>query len=143
MAGLLSTDTLVRKSQMHQKQINAIMRRPMDHIKFVTTGQLPRMVKPESPLIDVLKSLTPRERLSIVGLRVDRTLGYTGCAIFTSAETALRWLAPNDLMLERDSWPAESRRMKQFNRLTLADVLANATRYPQTLVKVPEGKGGP
>ncbi len=113
---------------MHPKQIRELMRNPHAQMRFQTTGRLPEIVRPEGPLISVLKSMTPRERLGVTGLTVDGRLGYSGSRIFGSAEQALKWCCPSETILSNTSWPAESWRLKTFALpLTVRTVLSCAT----------------
>lgn len=119
---------------MRPKQMKAIATNPMDYIRFTTTGRLPRLVRPEGPLIDLLRAIAPRDRVRITGLRVDSKLGYTGSRMFQTAEQALRWCAPDDEMLERESWPAESWRDKRFRGpISIDTLVGNASSYPEEL----------
>jgi len=97
------------------------------------TGRLPQGVRPQSPLIDLLRALTPRDLLAIHGLTVDPRLGYQGSRQFHNAAQALNWLAPSDEVF--DSFPAESWRHKGFSkRLTLRDLQANCAQFPEALL---------
>lgn len=117
---------------MNPRALRHALRHPAQFVRFQATGKLPRGTRPGSPLIDLLESLTPRERAGIHGLKVDARLGYAGSRFFHSAEQALRWLKPHDEMFE--SWPAESWRDKQFRKaLTIDDLAACAARLPESL----------
>jgi len=119
---------------MRPKQIKAIATSPMDYLRFATSGRVPRLVRPDGPLIALLRAITPRDRMQIRGLKVDSALGYAGSRMFATAEQALRWCAPDDEMLERESWPAESWRDKRFRGpLTIETLLGNAASYPEDL----------
>lgn len=103
-------------------------------MRFATTGQLPRTVEPRSPLIDLLLAISPRDRCAIVGLKVDDALGYSGSRMFHSAEAALRWVRPSEEMLESQSWPAKSYRIKRLVApLSLQALLAKASSFPPDL----------
>jgi hypothetical protein len=91
-------------------------------MKQQMTGQLPRMITPRSPLIDLLESMGPRERLRHRGVRLNPALGYHCDLQFHTCEQLLRWLKPEAQMLENESWPAESRD-KRFNQPLSADDL--------------------
>lgn len=114
------------------KQLHLLATRPGAHARFVQTGQLPQGVAPKSPLIDLLRALSPRDLGAIRGLRVDASLGYGGSRQFQTAAQALRWLAPDDEVF--GAFPAESWRLKNFSRkLTLADLARNCPELPAGL----------
>ena len=95
-------------------QIKAMMRHPQTMIEFEQTGRLPNAVQPSSPLITFLESLPPRERLSIVNVRLHPSLGYSTSAQFANASQLLNYLKPKSWMT--GSWPAESYRIRNFNK---------------------------
>lgn len=118
------------------KQMRAIARRPADHARFMLTGRLPRTVRPSSPLITLLEKISPRDRAQIAGLTVGPELGYAGSRQFHTAEQALRWIKPSAQMLEHESWPAESWRIKHFNKaLHIENLIAAAARCPESLAE--------
>lgn len=117
------------------KQMREMMRNPMALVNFQATGQAPRTVRPESPLITLLEQIDPRDRVRIVGVRVDALLGYVGSRQFHTAEQALRWAKPDNEMIEGRSWPAESNRDKRFShRLYLEQLLDHAASYPEGML---------
>lgn len=114
------------------KQLHRIATNPRDYVRFVSTGRLPRFVRPQSPLIDLLEQIAPRDRCAIRRLTVGVALGYTGSRTFDSAEQALNWVRPREEMLDGESWPAQSWLDRRFaKRLTLDDLLACAARFPE------------
>lgn len=116
------------------RQLHHLATNPHAYMRFATTGQLPRTVEPRSPLIDLLLAISPRDRCAIVGLKVDDALGYSGSRMFHSAEAALRWARPSEEMLESQSWPAESYRIKRpVSPLSLQLLLSKASSYPPNL----------
>ena len=113
------------------KQIRQLATNPMTHMRFQSTGQLPRVVKPESPLIDLLAALDARDRGGLIGLTVDQDLGYVGSRQFHNGEQALRWVRPSSEMLEHESWPGESHRIKAFRGpIYLEQLLTKASSFP-------------
>jgi hypothetical protein len=121
---------------MNSKQMRELIRNPIAYQQFLRLGKVPELVCPEGPLINVLKSMTPRERLAVVGLTVGPALGYQGSRIFNNAEQALRWCAPESQILAGRSWPAESWRIKSFHqKLCIGDVLKHATKFPEVIGK--------
>lgn len=118
------------------KQLHHIATSPHAYARFQMTGQLPATVRPTSPLITLLESLTPRERMAITGLKINEQLGYLNSRQFHTAEAALRWLKPASEMLESQSWPAESHRIKRFTRKVYLDtLLSQASRAPDQLLE--------
>lgn len=116
------------------KQIRRLATNPADHIKFLTTGKLPRGTEPEGPLVDLMKQINPRDRAAIVGLKVGPELGYQGSRTFHTAEQAFRWIHPADEVF--DAFPADSWRIKRPGpRLTIEDLVAQATKVPEGLVE--------
>lgn len=98
-------------------------------MRWQATGRLPRGEKPEGALITLLQALSPRDRVALRGLTVDRTLGYNGSRQFGSAEQALRWAAPDAEVF--GSFPAKSWQIRTVVRVTLDDVLAKTAQAPQ------------
>lgn len=119
---------------MHPKQLRAITRSPKAMMRYQTTGQVPRMVVPRSPLIELLEKYTPRDRLEMRGVRLVPALGYAVGMTFCNAEQLYRWLKPSPRMLENEAWPAESHRIKQFHK-TLAeqDLIQFCQHWPEHL----------
>ena len=114
---------------MNSKQFNALLKSPKAMIEYHTTGRLPRVPdEPKSPLITLLKSLTPRERLQIVGLTVGRDLGYEGSRTFANAAQALNWLVPAGCSahLVSESW-----RTKRFQQQLTIEDLAKHSSVPE------------
>lgn len=116
-----------------QRQIQHMLRRPALMARFHLTGQLPRGIRPQSPLIDVIQKIAPRDRLRMMGFRVDPSLGYSGSRQFHNVAQGLRWLAPEEEVFE--SFPAESWRIKNFRqRLTFEDVAKCCARVPEDIL---------
>lgn len=119
---------------MHPKQVRAITRCPKATIRHLMTGEIPKLVVPQSPLITLLEKYTPRERLHMTGVRLLPKLGYTGGMTFRNAEQMYLWLKPASHMLESEYWPAESCRIKGFQkRLTEGDLTQCCDQWPQWL----------
>lgn len=122
-------------TRITQRQIQHLARNPGAYLQFQTTGRLPATVRPSSPLISLLESIPPRLRLQIRGVHVGPNLGYLGGPQFHSAEQLLKWLKPAQEMLVCQSWPAESRRDKRFQRrLTLKDLKPYCAAWPDDAV---------
>lgn len=118
-------------SHITNKQMHQLATNPHAYMKFRATGEVPRTVTPSSPLITLLESIPPRLRLQIRGVRLSPSLGYMTGMQFHNAAQLLKWLKPDNEMLEARSWPAESYRDKRFNkRLTLDDLKAHAASWP-------------
>ena len=116
------------------KQLRHLMRSPSAMMKFQATGQAPRVTRPASPLIDLLRGINPGDRVRIKGVRIDAGLGYEGWRQFHTVEQALRWVMPDTEMIESNSWPAESWRNKRFReQVYLEELLDRSSSYPQDL----------
>ena len=112
----------------YNEQVKKMMRSPKDLMDFQMTGRLPNAVQPSSPLITFLESLTPRDRLQMVGVRLSPKLGYQSGAQFGNAEQMLRYLKPRPWVA--GSWPAESCRIKSFRAtITKSDFEAAQKKY--------------
>jgi hypothetical protein len=118
------------------KQLRHMMRHPAALMKFQATGRAPRITRPTSPLIALLMAINPGDRVRIKGVRVDAGVGYEGSRQFHTAEQALRWVMPDDQMIEGTSWPAESWRNKRFrDQVFLEELLDRASSFPEDLPK--------
>jgi hypothetical protein len=85
-------------------------------------------------LITLLETIPPRLRLRIRGVRLSPALGYQTGRQFHTAEQLLKWLKPDQQMLQDRSWPAESFRHKGFRKtLTLDDLKAHSAAWPEEL----------
>ena len=109
--------------------IRRLATNPQAFMRWQTTGRLPRGEKPEGALISLLQALTPRDRMALRGVTVDRSLGYNGSRQFGSAEQALRWAAPDAEVF--GTFPAKSWQVRTVVRVTLDDLLANTANAPQ------------
>ena len=108
-------------------EMKALMRSPKALMDFKMTGRKPKAVQPTSPLIILLESISPRDRLNIIGIRLSPKLGYQSGAQFHTAAQLLNWLKPNPWIV--GTWPAESCRIKMFSqKLILKDLLNHATK---------------
>jgi hypothetical protein len=116
-----------------QRQIQHMLRRPSLMARFQLTGQLPRGIRPQSPLIDAIQKIALRDRLRMTGFQIGPSLGYSGSRQFHTVAQALRWLAPDDEVF--DSFPAESWRIKNFRqRLTFEDVAKCCASVPEDIL---------
>ncbi len=116
------------------RQLHKLATSPSAHLKFMTTGELPRGVKPQGPLVELLSEISPRDRAAIRGLTVDPVLGYQGSRIFGSAEQAFRWIHPDREVF--GSFPADSWRMKgRSHQLHIEDLLEKSAGFPEGLVE--------
>lgn len=85
----------------------------------------------DSPLIRLLESMPPRERLAWRGIRLHEDLGYLPAGTFETAAQLLRFLKPREWLVGGESTPAESRRLKAFQRpLTRADLRPHVLKAP-------------
>ena len=62
-----------------------LARNPRAMIEYQVTGREPRGGRPDSPLIRLLESISPRARIAIEGVRIDQ-LGYCTHHEFRNAE---------------------------------------------------------
>lgn len=108
---------------MNSRQASWIARHPKALMDYQTQGKLPRMVRPDSPLITLLESINPRDRLRIRGVRLSPKLGYQTAQQFQNAEQLYRWLKPRPEMIEGEPFPAESFRIKRFAKRLVSDDL--------------------
>ena len=119
--------------KLSNKAVQHLMRNPSAFMRYQTTGQVPRATRPDSPLIRLLESISPRDRQMIVGVKIT-TLGYMSGQIFHNAEQLYRWLKPsNDIY---GSYPAGSWQDRGFQKkLTLDDLKAACKSFPKHLVE--------
>jgi hypothetical protein len=111
------------------KQLHRLATRPSEYMRYVTTGRLPQGVKPASPLVTLLKAIGPRDLQRLVGVTVDRRLGYEGSRRFHYGSQALLWVAPSNEVF--DTFPAESWRNKRFEGpLYLEDLAECCAQFP-------------
>lgn len=108
--------------------LNAMLRNPRLMAEFCATGKMPEVATPSSPLITLLASLWPRERLSVTSVNVGQDLGYIGARMFRNAEQAYRWLVPPVPQPSVASMGAQNRR---FSRVLTIDDLAKQAQVPQ------------
>ena len=114
---------------MNPKLARFLARSPKAMIRYQATARLPLTFRPTSPLIELLESLTPRERFLITGIRLSPALGYQCSQTFANAEQLYRFLKPQGEMIEGEPFPAESRRIKRFTkRLSIEDLRDHQAR---------------
>lgn len=119
---------------VNARVLHAIATRPHLYAQWQLTGRLPSLSAPRSPLVDILGKISPRDRAAMLGFTVSPSLGYNGSRQFPTAEQALRWIRPHSQMMAHESWPAESWRMKNFQRpLYIEDLLAACSCAPEQL----------
>jgi len=87
---------------------------------------------PSSPLITLLSSLWPRERMGMVALTINQDLGYIGHRQFHNAEQAFRWLLPP---VPQHSIPSQQMQDKRFRRVLTIDDLAAHARVPDAVAQ--------
>lgn len=106
---------------------------PNDMMKFQMTGRVPNSVCPDSPLISILMTLSPRERLDIKGLNICN-LGYQNNQVWQNAEQLMRWLKPSSEVI--GNYIAGSYQNRRFQKqLSLQDIKDNAHSFPEYLNK--------
>lgn len=126
---------------MNSRQAKKLATSPQAMMRFKATGKLPEIWHPDSPLIRLLESISPRDRLQVRVIRLSPELGYTGNHLFHSAEQLLRWLKPPAGLVEGESCAAESCRIKAFTQEVTLDDLAKASQqFPETLLNNTKNK---
>lgn len=114
------------------KLLHRLVTRPADYMKFMATGRLPQTIEPKSPLITLLRQISPRDLSGITGVKISEKLGYGGMHPFHYGAQALRWIAPEGEQFA--PWPAESWRLKGFQGpVYLEDFLECCAKYPADL----------
>ena len=83
-------------------------------MKYKATGNLPKGIKPSSPLITYLESLPPRKRVQMHGVKLNPSLGYNTSQIFPNAQMLLLYLKPQAEMTK--TWPADNQMIHNFNQ---------------------------
>lgn len=110
---------------MDSRTLHRLATNPKALMEFRASGRLPAENQPSSPLITLLQSLQPRERLRIAPVTISLPLGYTGSRIFQNAQQALNWLLPAG---SPRNVPSQSWQDKRFRRsLTVDDLGQHAT----------------
>ncbi len=121
---------------MNSRQLRKIATNPRAMMRFQATGKPPEMWNPDSPLTRLLENMSVRERLQMRAVRLNTGLGYTGDHLFHNAEQLLKWLKPPGGLVEGESCPAESRRIKSFRQqLTLNDLIDATQHVPAEIEK--------
>lgn len=111
-------------------QMTYLQRHPAAMARYLLTGKAPQMANPSSPLISLLRSVSPHDRLAIRNVTVCPALGYTCRFTFPTAQQALQWVCPSP-PVPMANLPAESYRNKQFaGPLFIDDLLDNSTAFP-------------
>ncbi len=115
------------------RQIQYMLRRPSLFARFQLTGELPHGTRPQSPLIEAINRISPRDRSRMIGMTVGPSVGYSGSRRFATVAQALHWLAPKPEVF--GAFPAESWRIKNFRqRLSFEDVAKCCARVPEDIL---------
>ncbi len=96
-------------------EYKALARSPKAMMEFQLRGKMPNAVNPSSPLITYLEGISPRDRIAMKNVKLSPALGYQSGASFANAQMLLTYLKPKEWIAHK-SWPAESMRLKSFNR---------------------------
>lgn len=116
----------------NSKQLHIIATNPRAYMDFMTRGKLPQGKKPQGPLVELMRAISPRDLAAIVCLTVDARLGYTGSHQFHTAYQAFRWVHPESEVF--GSFPSESwRNKREVSPLYIEDLLDCAARAPDDL----------
>ena len=118
---------------MKPSQLNQLMRNPKAMMDFHATGKLPEApVDPRSPLITLLKSFHPSERVRITRITIDSRMGYQGRHTFCNAAQALEWLCPPN---RPQYLPSESAQDKRFQRPLSINNLTECANVPEAIIR--------
>jgi hypothetical protein len=117
---------------MNSKDLNRLVRNPVAMMKFQATGKFERPEMPSSPLITLLMSLHPRERLRILDVQMHPDLGYRAGLSFVTAGLALNWLTPAN---PPASIPSESHKDQRFKGVLTIRDLAKHAKVPQDIIE--------
>lgn len=118
---------------MKPTPLRQLIRNPKAMMDFQASGKLPEVpADPQSPLITLLKSLHPTERLRITGVTVDSRMGYQGRRTFANAAQALEWLCPAN---RPQYLPSESAQDKRFRRALGIDSLMECANVPESIIR--------
>lgn len=119
---------------MRNKAMQYMLRHPKAYLDFQMTGRLPQGVRPQSPLIDAILRIAPRDRARMIGFMVSPDLGYTGSRRFHTVSQALNWIAPDDEVF--GAFPAESSRIKAFRKaLSFEDIAKACAQVPEDILR--------
>lgn len=119
----------LRESVMpDHRAIRLMLRNPRDMIRYQASGALPAPANPQSPLITLLETIYPRDRVRITAVVIGPKLGYQGHHRFHNLAQALSWLKPN---APAKNHPSQSFQIRAFSKpLTIGDLKAYA-QIPQ------------
>ena len=117
---------------MDSKTLHLLATSPKALMEYKASGRLPVVNPPSSPLITLLQSLHPRERLRIASVTISLPLGYTGSRIFQNAQQALNWLTPAG---SPRNTPSQSWQDKRFRRQLTIDDLAQHAMVPSDVAE--------
>ena len=107
---------VLRMAVMRPEILRHLSKKPSALLKYRQTGRLPRHQVPESPLITFLERMPVRELRKLQWVKLSPKIGYSTGMRFNSAAQMLRYLKPQSVMIGGGTWPAESHRIKSFNR---------------------------
>ena len=114
-------------------QMRLLIRSPRHMLEYQSTGRLPRVIEPESPLITLLERVGPRARQHISGITLSPALGYQHNRTFENAELLYRWLKPHQWMAPHGDEAGRFKLACFRKSLTLTDLLDAAHSYPKWL----------
>lgn len=128
------------------KALRRLATNPSAYAHFAATGRVPEGVRPQGPLVDLLRLISPRDLAQLRGVTICEPLGYGGRRVFDNGLQALQWVSPSDEVF--GTFPAESWRLKGFYRVLTIDDLVDAcasapegfaARYPRLRRPSPRG----
>lgn len=105
---------------------------PKAMMNFQTRGTLPKMREAyETPLLRLLKRLSPRVRMQITGVKIGPHLGYRCDHQFRNAELLFKWLGGYGQLGEWETLPSESLSINNFGKaLTMDDLKKASATFP-------------
>lgn len=108
---------------------------PKAMMDFQSRGTLPKMRDAyETPLLRLLKKLSPRMRMEIQAVKLGPHLGYRCDHQFRNAEMLFKWLGGYGQLGEWETLPSESLAIKNFGKvLSVEDLKRASTSFPEPL----------
>lgn len=119
------------------KIIKHLATNPKAMMDFQARGRLPKFrdVR-ETPLLRLLKKISPRTRVRIRGVKLGSNLGYHCDQIFDNAELLFKWLGGYGQIGDWETLPSESMAIQSFGKsLSLNDLKEASRSFPEKLVK--------
>jgi hypothetical protein len=119
--------------KINSRTLARLAKNPHQMQRFMATGVVPDVFSEPSPspLFTLLKSIHPRELLSIQGVLVGPLLGYAYRIEFRNAAQAYNWVGPSC----GAGSPAQAARNVSFRKvLTIDDLADSCASLPRSVV---------